>query len=72
LEVHLHKIRHHMEPTEAQYLVLNALETLELIEGMLYDEERGFYLISTLSSILPIALVLQDGEIIPTSWASDV
>ncbi|RUT06244.1 hypothetical protein DSM106972_034500 [Dulcicalothrix desertica PCC 7102] len=61
-----------MEPTEAQYLVLNALETLELIEGMLYDEERGFYLISTLSSILPIALVLQDGEIIPTSWASDI
>ena len=61
-----------MEPTEAQYLVLNALETLELLEGMLYDEERGFYLISTLSSILPIALVLQDGEIIPTSWASDV
>lgn len=61
-----------MEPTEAQYLVLNALETLELLEGMLYDEERGFYLISTLSSILPIALVLQDGEIIPTSWASDL
>jgi hypothetical protein len=61
-----------MEPTEAQYLVLNALETLELLEGMLYDEERGFYLISTLSSILPIALVLQDGEIIPTSWASDI
>ncbi|BAZ14160.1 hypothetical protein NIES4071_60000 [Calothrix sp. NIES-4071] len=61
-----------MEPTEAQYLVLNALETLELLEGMLYDEERGFYLISTLSSILPIALVLQDGEIIPTSWATDI
>ncbi|BAZ60307.1 hypothetical protein NIES4105_59950 [Calothrix sp. NIES-4105] len=72
LKVHLHADSHHMEPTEAQYLVLNALETLELLEGMLYDEERGFYLISTLSSILPIALVLQDGEIIPTSWATDI
>lgn len=27
-----------MEPTEAQYLILNALETLELLQFRLYDD----------------------------------
>jgi hypothetical protein len=45
-----------MEPTEQQYLVLNALETLGLLEGMFYDEERGIYYITTPSPILPTGL----------------
>ncbi len=61
-----------MEPTEAQYLVLNALETLGLLEGMFYDEERGFYYIRTPGIVLPTALLVQDGEIVPISWASDL
>ena len=61
-----------MEPTEAQYLVLNALEALGLLEGMFYDEEKGFYYISTPSSVLPTALLMQNGEIAPTSWASEL
>lgn len=61
-----------MEPTEAQYLVLNALETLGLLEGMFYDEERGSYYITTPSRVLPTALLLQNGEIAPISWASEL
>jgi hypothetical protein len=61
-----------MEPTEAQYLVLNALEALGLLEGMFYDEERGLYYIRTPSIVLPTALLIQDGEIVPISWASDL
>jgi nucleoside-diphosphate-sugar epimerase len=61
-----------MEPTEAQYLVINALETLGLLEGMVYDEERRFYFISSISSVLPIAILLPNGEIVPTSWVSDL
>ncbi|MCL1475172.1 hypothetical protein [Argonema antarcticum] len=59
-----------MEPTEAQYLIINALETLELLEYRLYDEDTGFWRIYTPSPILPVAIVLQNGEIVPLSWIS--
>lgn len=56
-----------MEPTEEQYLILNALDTLELIYNALYDEDNGIWIIQTPSSVLPIAQLLQNGEIIPFS-----
>jgi hypothetical protein len=57
-----------VEPTEEQYLILNALETLNLIEYDFYDSENGDWYIATASPILPIAIVLPNGEIIPTLW----
>ena len=57
-----------MEPTEEQYLILNALETLNLIEYDFYDSENGDWYIATPSPILPISIVLPNGEIIPTLW----
>ncbi|MCY7278080.1 MAG: hypothetical protein LH702_31185 [Phormidesmis sp. CAN_BIN44] len=60
-----------MEPTEDQYLVLNALETLGFIERRLYDPEIGVWCIETVSPILAIAFVLADGEIVPIYWLQD-
>ena len=57
-----------MEPTEEQYLILNALETLNLIEYDFYDSENGDWYIATPSPILPISIILPNGEIIPTLW----
>ena len=54
-----------MEPTEAQYLVLNALDTLGLLEYNFYDEEDGIWYVETPSPVLPISKILQDGEITP-------
>ncbi len=54
-----------MEPTEEQYLILNALDTLALLENNFYDPNRGVWFIETPSPILPIARILQDGEIVP-------
>jgi hypothetical protein len=56
-----------VEPTEEQYLILNALDTLELIDNALYDEDNGIWIIQTPSSVLPISQLLQNGEIIPFS-----
>ena len=61
-----------MEPIEAQYVVLNALETLGLLAGMFYDQDKGFWYITTSSLVLPTALLLQNGEIAPISWASEL
>ena len=61
-----HKIR--VESTEAQYLILNALETLELLQRRVYDPEQGFWIIETPSSVLPIAFLLPNGEIVPITW----
>ena len=57
-----------MEPSEAQYLIINALDTLDLLENSLYDEDSGNWYINTPSSVLPIAMILQDGDIVPTDW----
>ncbi|MBH8576780.1 hypothetical protein I8752_28070 [Nostocaceae cyanobacterium CENA369] len=57
-----------MEPSEAQYLIINALTTLDLLGNTFYDEETGNWYINTLSLILPIAMILQNGDIVPTNW----
>ncbi|MCL1469391.1 hypothetical protein [Argonema antarcticum] len=41
--------------TTVQYLVINALETLELIELRIFDSETGNYYIRTPSPVLPVA-----------------
>ena len=61
-----------MEPSEAQYLIVNALETLELLQWRLYDEETGYWRIHTLSPVLPIAYILQNGDIVPSEWILDL
>lgn len=55
-----------MEPTEEQYLILNALDTLALL-GNVYDPDRGVWYIETPSRILPIARILPNGEIFPAT-----
>ncbi|MDF5723053.1 MAG: hypothetical protein PUP91_21780 [Rhizonema sp. PD37] len=61
-----------MEPTEAQYLIINALETLELLEWRFYDEETGYWRIQTSSPILPVTYILPNGEIVPPDWISEL
>lgn len=54
-----------MERTEQQYLVVNALQTLELLTGEFYDEETGVWYIETSSPTLQIARLMPDGEVLP-------
>ncbi len=54
-----------MERTEEQYLVINALQILQLLTGEFYDEETGVWYIETLSSTLPIASLMLDGAVLP-------
>ena len=61
-----------MEPSEEQYLVLNALTSLELLENNFYDPDSGDWYIQTPSPILPIAKVLTDGEIVPVIRESEI
>jgi hypothetical protein len=60
-----------VEPTEYQYLIINALETLELLEWRLYDPDTGIWRIQTPSPVLPVAYILQNGDIVPTDWILD-
>ena len=53
-----------MEPTEAQYLILDALETLDSLRFRMYDEEAGFWVLLTISPVLPRSYLLQNDEII--------
>ncbi|NEP13757.1 MAG: hypothetical protein F6K14_26855 [Symploca sp. SIO2C1] len=57
-----------MEPTEFQYLVINALQTLDLLKYEFYDGDSGDWYIATSSNILPISVILPNGEIVPTNW----
>ncbi|MBE9034079.1 hypothetical protein [aff. Roholtiella sp. LEGE 12411] len=57
-----------MEPSEAQYLIINAFTTLDLLGNTFYDEESGNWYINSPSPILPIAMILQNGDIVPTTW----
>lgn len=57
-----------MEPSEEQYLIINALQTLDLLQSTFYDEDSGNWYINTPSSVLPIAMILQNGDIVPTNW----
>lgn len=54
-----------MEPTEEQYLIINALDTLELLGYNFIDEYDGIWYIETLSPVLPISKILPTGEIVP-------
>ncbi|MDJ0601597.1 MAG: hypothetical protein QNJ37_22470 [Crocosphaera sp.] len=60
-----------MEPTNEQYLIINALDTLELLEGSLYDENTGYWYIRTPSQSLPTAVILPTGDIYPLNWIQE-
>lgn len=60
-----------MEPTEAQYLILNALETLELLQFRLYDQSTGDWLIITPSPVLPLSSLKPNGDIVPREWITE-
>lgn len=53
-----------VQPTEFQYLVINALQTLDLLDYEFYDEDSGDWYIATSSTILPISVIL----LVPTNW----
>ena len=57
-----------MEPSEAQFLIINALESLELLNWRLYDEEKGFWYIRTPSRVLPVAVILHNGDVVPLQF----
>lgn len=57
-----------MEPSDAQYLIINALQTLELMTYNTYQRDRGLWFIATLSPVLSVAVITQDGEIYPIEW----
>ena len=46
-----------MPSSGVQYLIINALETLDLLIWRIYDEEKGFWYIETLSPVLPRAAI---------------
>lgn len=54
-----------MEPTESQSLILNALESLELLRDYRYDEDTEIFYIITPSPVLPLAMLQQDGDVTP-------
>ncbi|MBD1834610.1 hypothetical protein H6F61_18375 [Cyanobacteria bacterium FACHB-472] len=54
-----------MEPSESQYLILNALDSFGLLGNTIYDEETGIWYIQTPSPILPIARLSESGDILP-------
>jgi hypothetical protein len=60
-----------VEPSDAQYLIINALQTLALISYDWYERDRGLWFIATPSSILPRAVILQNGEVYPIGWVQD-
>lgn len=57
-----------VEPTEAQYLILNALDTLKLLIHSFYDQDEGSWYIRTPSPVLPTARLLQNGDIVPINF----
>jgi hypothetical protein len=61
-----------VEPTEEQYLILNALDTLELLGNTIYDGDTGIWLIETPSPILLISRLLQSGDIVPIEPESEL
>lgn len=54
-----------MEPTEEQFLVFNALDTLQLLRRDFYDAQSKVRYLETLSPILPLPRLMPDGEILP-------
>lgn len=60
-----------MEPSEDQYLIINALDTLMLLSANFYDEDTGDWYINTPSPILHNAILQQNGDIVPISWRNE-
>jgi hypothetical protein len=60
-----------VEPSNEQYLIINALETLELLNYDWYESDRGLWFISTPSLNLPTAVILQNGDIYPLNLVQD-
>lgn len=60
-----------MESSNEQYLIINALDTLGFIEHQLYDPDTGNWYIETASTILPRAVITQDGEVYPLEWVQN-
>jgi len=56
-----------VEPSEEQYLIINALDTLELLGYNFYDGNTGVWYIETPSPMLPISKIFQNGDISPIS-----
>jgi hypothetical protein len=61
-----------VEPTEAQYLIINALDTLELLTHNFYDQTTGIWYIATVSPILPVSQILPGGDITPVGPESEL
>lgn len=61
-----------MEPSEEQYLILNALVTLDLLGANFYDEDTGDWYIHTPSPVLPNSIIRQNGDIVPIDWRSQL
>jgi hypothetical protein len=59
------------EPTEAQYLIINAIDTLDLLGSNFYDEDTGDWYIQTPSPTLPNSIILPNGEIVPINWRAE-
>jgi hypothetical protein len=59
---------HPTKSTEAQYLIINALDTLGLLVREIYYLEQGVWYIETPSLVLPIAIILPSGDVFPTTW----
>jgi hypothetical protein len=61
-----------VEPSELQYLILNALDTLELLQQRTYDQDTGIWYILTPSPMLSVAMLLQNGDIVPITPVSEL
>ncbi|NES25834.1 MAG: hypothetical protein F6K41_44845 [Symploca sp. SIO3E6] len=57
-----------MEPSDEQYLIINALDTLGLLNYQLYDRDTGNWYIETPSTNLSRSVITPTGEIYPTEW----
>jgi hypothetical protein len=57
-----------MEPSNEQYLIINVLDSLELLLGNIYNENTGTWYIRTPSPILPTAVIMRNGEVYPVDW----
>lgn len=54
-----------MEPTEEQFLVFNALDTLQLLRRDFYDAQSSVWYLETLGPVLPLCRLMSGGEILP-------
>ncbi len=54
----------YMEPTDAQFLIINALEMLEVLIQQTFDPETNNWYILTLSEDLPMAMIVPSGKVV--------